>query len=309
MAAIDGKVTVVMKTGRMVEKGSGEMGFEGDMAMTHALAELIDVSKAEAAVKADEEMIKGQAERMPGGLEGINRRATSAIGASRTSMKEPAIQAAACGDDALGIKDASQTQLDEWAKAAAGGGYRDLLRKLLDRGARVGVVVKGDLTAVMAAAFNGQLEALRMCLAAPDGEAAVNVQNSLGETALAVAAASGSAAEAKLLLEHGADVHLANNKGNTPLIRAAMASGDTGLEATEVLLAAGAKVDHQDKEGTTALHFACLCSNVEVVKLLLERGADPLLKNELGRDAMAFAGFAAKKDEVMAVLRARMGGK
>ena len=216
MAAIDGKVTVVMKTGRMVEKGSGEMGFEGDKAMTHALVHLIDVGKAEAAVKADEEMIKGQAERMPGGLEGINRRAVSAITASRTSMNEPAVQAAACGDDALGIKDASKTQLDAWAMAAAGGGYRDLLRKLLDRGARVGVVVSGNITAVMAAAQNGQLEALRMCLAAPDGEAAVNVQSSSGVTALAVAAATGSAAEAKLLLEHGADVHLAANDGSTP---------------------------------------------------------------------------------------------
>ena len=113
MAAIDGKVTVVMKTGRMVKKGSGEMGFEGDWKMTQALANLIDVGKAEAAVKADEEMIKGQAERMPGGLEGINRRAVSAILASRTSTMQPAVQAAACGDDALGIEGASQTQLDE----------------------------------------------------------------------------------------------------------------------------------------------------------------------------------------------------
>ena len=50
MAAIDGKVTVVMKTGRMVKKGSGEVGFESDKAMTQALSHLIDVGKAEAAV-------------------------------------------------------------------------------------------------------------------------------------------------------------------------------------------------------------------------------------------------------------------
>ena len=36
---------------------------------------------------------------------------------------------------------------------------------------------------------------------------------------------------------------------------------------------------------------------------------DDLVKDKDGDNAMAYAGFGAKKDEVMAVLRARMGGE
>ena len=73
-------------------------------------------------------------------------------------------------------------------------------------------------------AFNpswGQQQAM------PGGEAAVNQQDpASGTTALAAAAASGCTVEARLLLQHGADPNLADNDGNSPLIRAAMASSD-----------------------------------------------------------------------------------
>lgn len=38
-------------------------------------------------------------------------------------------------------------------------------------------------------------------------------------------------------------------------------------------------VNDRDFEGNTPLHLACIFENTEVVKQLLEAGADPFLKN------------------------------
>ena len=46
----------------------------------------------------------------------------------------------------------------------------------------------------------------------------------------------------------------------------------------ELLLDAKAEINHQSKTGATALHFACKNSNVEVARLLLERGANQKLR-------------------------------
>ena len=300
MAAIKAMVlagmAVVMKTGRL----NGRK-FEPDLDMTQAIDAVVDVAQAKATKPSDEQMIlhdgpegqpeeaaakyKSQKEGVPDGFEGINAVVRSFVGASRVCMGAPEVQAAACGDDSLDMERASKQQLAKWARAAAGGGYVGLLRRLLAHGAPVDVVVNG-LTAVMAAAMNGQLEALRLLLAAPGGEAAVHQQNEQGETALAMAASSGCTAEARLLLQHGADPNLAANDGNSPLIRAAMASGDAGRGVAALLLDAEAEIDHQSKEGATALMFACLASNVEVAKLLLERGANIHLQDCEGISAL-----------------------
>ena len=122
-------------------------------------------------------------------------------------------------------------------------------------------------------------------------------------TALSDAARNGCTAEARLLLQHGADPNLADNYGNSPLIRAAMASGDAGRGVAALLLDAEAEIDHQNKNGSTALIFACQCTNVEVAKLLLERGANKELKNKFGKDAMAKAADrTVRKEELLALL-------
>lgn len=41
--------------------------------------------------------------------------------------------------------------------------------------------------------------------------------------------------------------------------------------------------------GFTALHYAVLADNCDVVKLLLDAGADPLIENESGHKALMYA--------------------
>ena len=101
--------------------------------------------------------------------------------------------------------------------------------------------------------------------------------------------------------ERGADPNLCQNDGVSPLIKAAMAPGDAGLGAAALLLDAKADIDHQNENGEAALHFACLLSNVEVAKLLLERGAKQTLRGNYG-DTTGYAERAVRKEELLALL-------
>jgi len=85
-----------------------------------------------------------------------------------------------------------------------------------------------------------------------------------------------SAKTAKLLLDHGAKVNLQNSEKSTALH---FATGNAKL--TKLLLAHGAKVNIQNAENNTALHYAAKNSQVQSAKLLLRNGADPNIK---GRD-------------------------
>ena len=298
MAAIKHGLPIVMKTGRLAGRR-----FEADVGMTHALQNIVDVAQAEAAVADDRDRILTMVRDEWGGFDALNAKVVSAINASRSCADAPEVQAAACGDEgALDVAHAGPEKLADWAYAAAGGGFAWLLeRRLLPAGARVDVITAGGMNAVMAAAQNGQLAALRVALDAPGGEAAVGMRAGNGATALHMAASSGSTETARLLLDRRADPHVRDNDGQTPLVRAAKASGDAGLEVARLLLEAGADVNSQEESGAAPLHFACMFSNVKVAELLLEHGADQRLRGTFG-EAKAHAARAVRKAEVLALL-------
>lgn len=73
----------------------------------------------------------------------------------------------------------------------------------------------------------------------------------------------------------------------TPLMRVSAISGNAAVAS--VLLQAGADVNVRDKAGKTPLMVAVLNNHVELVKLLLDSGADHHLKNEYGAGAADMA--------------------
>lgn len=125
------------------------------------------------------------------------------------------------------------------------------------------------------------------CLIANWGLAAPVATRDLG-AALINAIQARRTADAKALIGKGANPNARDSNGATPLMFA------VGLEPQNelvpLLLKRGAKLDLQDIQGDTALHFACRWENTEGARLLLSGGANPDIRNRLGatplRDAL-----------------------
>ncbi|KAM9782896.1 ankyrin repeat domain-containing protein 34A [Neosynchiropus ocellatus] len=97
----------------------------------------------------------------------------------------------------------------------------------------------------------------------------------------------------RLLLEGGAYINEGNERGETPIAAACLASYDdpqTRQKMVRYLLEKGADPNIPDKSGRTALMHACAeQAGKDVVSLLLENGADPSLKDYGGSSALVHA--------------------
>jgi ankyrin repeat protein len=158
----------------------------------------------------------------------------------------------------------------------------------------------GGLTALIIAARTNDLESVKTLL---DAGVNVNQQSGYGWSPLLVATQNRYYKLAAYLIDRGADVNLPNNGGWVPLYLATdnrnIENGDypvrkpdiEHLDFIKLLLDKGANVNHRVKdssetrtvftnqwlneEGATAFLRASQSGDVELMKLLLARGADP----------------------------------
>jgi len=121
----------------------------------------------------------------------------------------------------------------------------------------------------------------------------VDARNAKDESPLMIAALRGHVGAVQALLARDADV---NKTGWTPLHYAATGSQPQQPEIIALLLEHHAFIDAESPNGTTPLMMAAHYGTRESVQLLLEEGADPSLKNQLGLTAAAFALRANRKD-------------
>lgn len=101
-----------------------------------------------------------------------------------------------------------------------------------------------------------------------------DVLDQRGGTPLQIAAANGKTAMIKFLLEHGAAVDLPNEEGGTPLM-AACTHGES--RAVKLLVEAGADVNHRGHSNRTPLHQAVQGNQkarTTIIGQLLSAGAD-----------------------------------
>ena len=152
---------------------------------------------------------------------------------------------------------------------AAEAGERAAAIAALERGGDVHARAPDGTTALMWAAYHGDLDLVQRLIAAG---ADVDAKNDYGAFALSEAAIQSSAPIIKALLDAGADADAANPQGETPL----MAVARTGnVDAAALLLAAGADVDAIERwGGQSALMWASAQRQPEMVKLLVAHGAD-----------------------------------
>ncbi len=130
----------------------------------------------------------------------------------------------------------------------------------------------------------------------------VEPRNKADESPLMLAALDGEKDLARRLVALGADV---NKPGWAPLH---YASTRGHLDIMTFLLDQNAYIDAASPNGTTPLMMAAFYGTPSAVKLLLEAGADPLLKNAQGLSAIDFAQRNNRADSaeiIAAFVRAR----
>lgn len=118
--------------------------------------------------------------------------------------------------------------------------------------------------------------AKRMVDSGADVNAKLGIRN---YTFLHIAAENDDIEFAKLLIAKGADVNVKMDNGNTPLYMATYEGDTEPIEMVELLLKHGADPNSNSKLGTPLLN-ACKYSYYEVVKVLVDHGADVNLPNE-----------------------------
>ena len=125
------------------------------------------------------------------------------------------------------------------------------------------------------------------------------------ESPLMMAAMRGELKLAAALIDKDADV---NKTGWTPLHYDASSTQGDQLGVAKLLIENAAYIDAASPNGSTPLMMAAMYGNTSTLKLLLDEGADPTLKNQLGLTAVDFAQRADRKEMVEligAAIRAR----
>lgn len=119
----------------------------------------------------------------------------------------------------------------------------------------------------------------------------VNASTPQGETPLMIAALRGHIEVARALVAQGADV---NKPGWTPLHYAATHAGPAARELVALLLEQHAYIDAESPNGTTPLMMAAQYGEPDVLRLLLDEGADPALRNQQKLSALDFAELGSR---------------
>ncbi|KJV35485.1 ankyrin repeat domain-containing protein [Luteibacter yeojuensis] len=220
--------------------------------------------------------------------------ATALLRAAGAGQVDVVAHLIAAGADATASAASGVTPL-----AAAVNARRDaVVEHLLAHGVAVDQRLPGETTALMIAAALGYPEIVERLLAAG---ADANAEDAHGHTALHAATqfcfGGTDSLRARRLLDivigKGADVNKADKDGATPLLLllgAHMRPG-TNADATHlgalvpVLLDAGAKMEHADHRGVSALHACAMHALLPPARVLLTRGANRQAADAFGRTA------------------------
>ena len=133
----------------------------------------------------------------------------------------------------------------------------------------------------------------------------VEARNAQDESPLMMAAIKGNVEAVKALIARGADV---NKTGWAPLHYAASAGTPQHTAIIALLLENHAYIDATSPNGTTPLMMAAHYGSNDAVQLLLDEGADPTLKNQLGLSAVDFATRVSRTEsaeKIAAAIRRR----
>ncbi|KAI8465497.1 MAG: ankyrin repeat-containing domain protein [Monoraphidium minutum] len=155
---------------------------------------------------------------------------------------------------------------------AAAFGHAAIVAFLLENKADAQLGVDGDLP-MHRAARSGHTAILRMLEQLPGGAEALSAANAEGKTPLMMAAAmaEGGSEAAAMLIKRGADPAAADKAGNTALHMAAISGNAPVARMLLATLHGGALAAAANAQGRTPMHVAALFGNEGVARALVER--------------------------------------
>ena len=177
-------------------------------------------------------------------------------------------------------KNCGDADADSLFTAAVGGDLAEVERLVVGCGVDPNVQDKDGYTPLHYAAWKGHHKVVELLL---EHGANPNIQKHDGETPLHLAVWEGHHKVVELLLEHGANPNIQENKyGYTPL-----------HDAVNRCL--------KNKFGRTPLHFTVSRYHVvDVVRVLLDHGADPTIRDNKGRTPLDYGSHC---EEIIEELR------
>jgi len=149
------------------------------------------------------------------------------------------------------------------------------LRSLARAGASDAAKDDRGITPLMHAAAFGSLAAMKVLL---DAGADINAANDMKSTALMWSATE--IGKVRLLLQRGANVNATSAFGRSALLIAAMSDRSAGI--ARLLIAKGANVHVVDNADTTLLHAATMGNDIETIRLAVGAGLDVNAANVAG---------------------------
>ena len=193
------------------------------------------------------------------------------------------------------------------AAAAAGDAAR--VRELLRLGVDIESRDARGRSALLLATHNGAVEAARVLI---EAGADVNAKDDISDSPYLYAGAEGPLEILRMTLENGADLESVNRYGGTALIPAAHHGH---VEIVRELLHTDIDIDHVNGLGWTALLEAIIlgdggAAHSEIVRLLLEAGADPTIADNDGVTPLEHAqnrGYGRMIDLLRLALQGRAG--
>ena len=180
-------------------------------------------------------------------------------------------------------------------------GQAAMVQLLLDKGANIEARNKNGGTPLITAAFWRRSEIVLLLV---EHGADVNAVDSTNRSAMYRAITDWGETGyyddkryliTQILLNNGADIEIADQWGDTPLM-VAVEYGKKDIVA--LLLDKGADVHARDFIQTTPLHMAVLSGNKDIVSLLIEKGADIHARSKNGTTILHSAAYGGNKDIV-----------
>ncbi len=183
---------------------------------------------------------------------------------------------------------------------AAAKNSAEILGILLDGSMAANIPDKHGTTPLHVAAANNSMDAVEVILTR-GVDIDINVTTPCGVTPLQVAVSEGHLETIQVLTKHGADLSLRAEDGSSALVAAGCAEK---LDAVLALLKCDVNVNDANLNGESILHYAVLDGEAGLVRRVLHLGGDPSISSRRGGTALHLAAHKGNVEIVKLLLDA-----